>query len=396
MIAGIIGAPGYAGAELIRLLSGHPEIKGLSLGSVSLEGEHIEMVYPNFQKRVSQPLLKPEQVIAESDLVFAALPHGVGEDFAKACIDKGKHYIDLSSDFRFDKDEETYKAWYAKGFKYPELRERSVYGLPELNRDKILAMKTSGPMIIANPGCYPTSAAIGAFPALAKGLYEHSSSSTGTSAPSTIIVDAASGITGGGRDPQKSFHFPECSDSMTPYKVGEHRHTPEIARTFAAMSEKGSAGQASPGLIFTPHLSPMNRGILSTIYIPLAAKWQAAGISGAGEPVAAGSPGTACPRPPSKDIKSRIAEIRELYADFYKNEPFVRVLPEGVFAATNRVRQSNFCDLSIHMDQGGTTLIIISAIDNMVKGASGQAIQNMNILYGFDETAGLNAIPALF
>ena len=395
MIAGIIGAPGYAGAELIRLLSGHPGIKGLSLGSVSLEGEHIENVYPNFQKRVSRPLLKPEQLIAESDIVFAALPHGVGEDFAKACIEKGKHYIDLSADFRFDKDEETYKAWYAKAFNYPELRDRSVYGLPELNRSIIQSKKASGPMIIANPGCYPTSAALGAFPALAKGLFESG----------TIIVDSASGITGGGRDPQKSFHFPECSDSMTPYKVGEHRHTPEIARTFSAMAERAAQGKAGPGsprsaqpspdLIFTPHLAPMNRGILSTIYIPLAQSWQAAGNESVAN-TAVGSKGASSPRPPSKEIKSRVAEIRELYADFYKDEPFVRVLPDGVFAATNRVRQSNFCDLSIHMDQAGTTLIIISAIDNMVKGASGQAIQNMNILCGFDETVGLNAIPALF
>ena len=393
MIAGIIGAPGYAGAELVRLLSTHPEVKGLSLGSVSLEGEYIEMIYPNFQKRVSHKLLKPEQVIDESDLVFAALPHGVGEDFAKACMEKGKHYIDLSSDFRFDKDEETYKAWYAKAFKYPELRERSVYGLPELNRSIIKSKKSSGPMIIANPGCYPTSAALGAFPALAKGLYMHS-----TSAPGTIIVDAASGITGGGRDPQKSFHFPECSDSMTPYKVGEHRHTPEIARTFSSMSAQGSPGQASLRLIFTPHLAPMNRGILSTIYIPLAASWQAAAGNTAGSTAGSESSGNnaACPRPPDKEIKAKAAEIRELYAQFYMDEPFVRVLPDGVFAATNRVRQSNFCDLSIHMDQGGTTLIIISAIDNMLKGASGQAIQNMNILCGIDEAAGLNAIPALF
>ena len=392
MIAGIIGAAGYAGAELIRLLSGHPEIKSLVLGSVSLEGEQIENVFPNFQGIVSGALLKPEDLIARSDLVFAALPHGVGEKYAKACIEKGSHYIDLSADFRFDKDEETYKSWYAKGFEYPELRERSVYGLPELNRGKILEKKSQGPMIIANPGCYPTSAALGAFPALVKGIFS----------AGTIIVDAASGITGGGREPQKSFHFPECSGSMTPYKVGEHRHTPEIARTFFAMLDSAAhTGGSYPGLIFTPHLAPMNRGILSTIYIPLASRYTALGTAHAAVGRADGEPGTAdqaagVPRQPAKEIKSRISQIREIYTDFYKDEPFVRVLPAGVFAATNRVSQSNYCDISVHMDQGGTTLIIISAIDNMVKGASGQAIQNMNILCGFDETAGLKAIPALF
>jgi N-acetyl-gamma-glutamyl-phosphate reductase len=194
-----------------------------------------------------------------------------------------------------------------------------------------------------------------------------------------LIVDAASGVTGGGREPVRAFHFPECSDAAAPYKVGAHRHIPEISRNMAAMA----AGRAVPPLIFTPHLAPMNRGILSTIYIPLLPSWQAPAPGGA-------------PRPPSREIEARTDEILRLYEDFYRDEPFVRVLPRGVFAATNRVRQSNFCDISVHMDQGGRMLIVISAIDNMVKGAAGQAIQNMNILLGFDETAGLSSIPALF
>ena len=377
MIAGIIGAAGYAGAELVRLLSGHPGIgnsgiKGLSLGSVSMEGDRIENVYPNFLGKVSWPLVKPEEVVAASDVVFAALPHGVGEPYARACLDKGISFIDLSADFRFDEDEETFRAWYGKGYGIPELRKRSIYGLPELNRERIKSLAASGPLIIGNPGCYPTGASLGIYPALAKGL-----------AAGTIIVDSASGVTGGGREPQKSFHFPECSDAMAPYKVGAHRHTPEISRNLHEMAVRH--GQAAPGLIFTPHLAPMNRGILSTVYIPLKGEWQAA-LNGS----------VSAPRPPSKEIIAKTLEIRELYAGFYKDEPFVRVLPEGVFAATNRVRQSNFCDISIHMDQTGTTLIVISAIDNMVKGAAGQAIQNMNIIMNFDETAGLEAIPALF
>jgi N-acetyl-gamma-glutamyl-phosphate reductase len=355
-----------------------------------MEGDYIENIYPNFCKSISRPLLKPEEVIAGSDLVFASLPHGVGEQYAKACMEKGIHFIDLSADFRFDDDEETFKAWYGKGYVYPELRRNSVYGLPELNREKIKSMAKSGPVIIGNPGCYPTAASLGIYPALSKHLAKAGSPDSGC--PATIIVDAASGVTGGGREPQKAFHFPECADAVAPYKVGAHRHTPEISRNLAVMATRvaDTSGKpalaVAPGLIFTPHLAPMNRGILSTIYIPLSTTWCVAANAGA----------SSAPRPPSKEILAKAAEIRELYAEFYRNEPFVRVLGEGVFAATNRVRQSNFCDISVHIDQAGTTLIIISAIDNMVKGAAGQAIQNMNILMGFEEDAGLKAIPALF
>jgi N-acetyl-gamma-glutamyl-phosphate reductase len=372
MVAGIIGATGYAGAELVRLLAAHPRLTGLVPASVSFEGERIESIYPNFLGKVSAPLVKPEEAIARADVVFAALPHGVGEPYARACVDKGIPFIDLSADYRFDDDEATFIAWYGKSYVHPELRGRSVYGLPELNRKKMMDLKASGPVIVGNPGCYPTGASLGAFPALAKGL----------AAPATaIIVDSASGVTGGGREPARSFHFPECSDSVAPYKVAAHRHTPEISRNFAFMAERG--GLPAPHVIFTPHLAPMNRGILSTIYIPLAPDWQVPAVSGA-------------PRPPTREIEAKTGEIRGIYEDFYAREPFVRVLPLGIFAATNRVRQSNFCDISVHVDQGGRTLIIISAIDNMVKGAAGQAVQNMNILMGFEETAGLAMIPALF
>jgi N-acetyl-gamma-glutamyl-phosphate reductase len=386
MIAGIIGATGYAGAELVRLLAGHPDIDGLALASVSYEGDRIENVYPNFLGKVSAVLEKPEGVIAASDVVFAALPHGVGEPYAKACLERGVPFIDISADFRFGEDEPTFTAWYGKPYVYPELRKFSVYGLPELNRDKIKALAAGKGVIIGNPGCYPTGASLGMFPALARRL----------AAPGTVIVDAASGVTGGGREPSRSFHYPECADAVAPYKVGNHRHTPEISRNMQAMAATASmdatapsglsAGASDPGtpsLIFTPHLAPMNRGILSTIYIPLAG------------PRPPAPPGTA-PRPPSKEAEERIREIRELYADFYREEPFVRVLPAGTVAATNRVRQSNFCDISVHGEPSGTTLIVVSAIDNMVKGAAGQAVQNMNILFGLDETAGLSAIPALF
>jgi N-acetyl-gamma-glutamyl-phosphate reductase len=377
MIAGVIGATGYAGAELVRLLAGHPGITGVALASVRYEGGRIEHIYPNFLGRIEATLVKPEEVISRSRVVFAALPHGVGEPFAKACIEKEIPFIDLSADFRFDHDQETFTAWYGKPFVHKELREYSVYGLPELNRSRIRELGASKRVIVGNPGCYPTGASLGAFPALAKGI----------AGPGTIIVDSASGVTGGGREPGRSFHYPECADSLAPYKVGAHRHTPEIARNFQAMAAifAGKAGSAQgPAVIFTPHLAPMNRGILSTLYIPLSASWRPQGVP------------AGAPRPPVKEIEEKTAEIRGVYRDFYKAEPFVRVLPAGVAAASGRVRQSNFCDVSVHLDQAGTTLVVAAAIDNMVKGAAGQAVQNMNIIFGFDETDGLKTIPALF
>jgi N-acetyl-gamma-glutamyl-phosphate reductase len=373
MIAGIIGATGYAGAELVRLLSGHPGIDKLSLASVSFEGDRIENIYPHFLGKLSYPLEKPEAVVAAADIVFAALPSGVGEVYAKLCIDKGISFIDLSADFRFDDDEAAFTAWYGKPYVYPELRKFSVYGLPELNRNRIKELALAGPLIIGNPGCYPTGASLGAFPAIVEGISE-----------GNVIVDSASGVTGGGREPARSFHFPECSDSVAPYKVGTHRHTPEIARNLACMAARASRN--APLLLFTPHLAPMNRGILSTIYLPLTREWM---------PERAAVPNSA-PRPPAPEINRTAEKIREVYAAFYQEEPFVRVLPAGSIASTRGVRASNYCDISVHLDPSGTTLIVVSAIDNMVKGAAGQAIQNMNIILGFEESAGLEAIPAVF
>jgi N-acetyl-gamma-glutamyl-phosphate reductase len=374
MVAGVIGATGYAGAELTRLLAGHPQVDSCILSSVSFAGERIEDLYPNFLGRLSAPLVKPEELIAGADLVFAALPHGVGEPFAQAALERGISFIDLSADYRFDDDEASFSAWYGKKYVLPELRRHSVYGLPELNRERIRDLARRGPVIIGNPGCYPTGASLGAFPALARGL----------AGPGPIIVDSASGITGGGREPSRSFHYPECADAVSPYKVGCHRHTPEISRNFAFMAARAPGGASSgPELILTPHLVPMNRGILSSIYIPLKSPWR---LDAAGGP----------PRPPDGELEERAGKIRDLYADFYRDEPFVRVLPAGTTAGTGRVRMSNFCDISVHLNAGGTTLIVISAIDNMVKGAAGQAIQNMNLVLGFEETSGLDMVPASF
>ncbi|MCL2138693.1 MAG: N-acetyl-gamma-glutamyl-phosphate reductase [Treponema sp.] len=369
MTAGIIGATGYAGSELARLLASHPKIDNMLLSSVSFEGGQFDEVYSNFFKRISLPLLPADEVMQKSDIVFTALPHGVGENYAKACIEKKIPCVDLSADFRFDDDEATYAAWYGKPYQYPELRNYSVYGLPELNRNRIRQLAASGRVIIGNPGCYPTGASLGAFPALAKGLFD---------SQRTIIVNSVSGISGGGRQPARSFHYPECADSVAPYKIGSHRHSPEIERNFSKLASQGNCqaiNRREPSVIFTPHLAPINRGILSTIYIPLAAEWQAQD------------------KEKNEDL---LKKMHAVYADFFCNEPFVRVLPLGVTSATNKVRQSNYCDISLHLDIHGSTLIIASAIDNMVKGAAGQAIQNMNLLFNFKETDGLLMLPAVF
>jgi N-acetyl-gamma-glutamyl-phosphate reductase len=377
MIAGIIGAAGYAGAELFRILSKHPQVSEIKASSTTHGGKPLADIYPNFLGGPAVELESAETVIAASDIVFAALPHGVGEDFASICSSRGAPYIDLSADFRFDDDEETYTAWYGREYRYKGLHRASIYGLPELNRERIRAAASAATaegkgLVIANPGCYPTAASLAAFPALSRGIC----------GDGTIIVDAASGISGGGRDPARAYHFPECSDSMTPYKVASHRHTPEISRNFSFM--EGIPPSSARPLIFTPRLAPMNRGILSTVYIPLSPAWKCGTLE------------RSQPRPPRDDVIEMTARIHELYTDFYRRERFVRVLPPGVFPATGRVRASNFCDISVHIDQNGEHLIAISAIDNMVKGAAGQAVQNMNIIFGFDETSGLDALPAMF
>ncbi|MDR1074192.1 MAG: N-acetyl-gamma-glutamyl-phosphate reductase [Treponema sp.] len=379
---GVLGATGYAGAEVTRILLGHPQTAELHLSSVSFEGDALETVYPNFlghTKKIIGGLKKAEESIEAADVVFACLPHGVGEDFAKSCVEKGKPFIDLSADFRFGADERTFAAWYGTGYRRPELRRHSVYGLPEINREAARRLAASGAVIVGNPGCYPTAATLGALPALARGL----------AGDGAVIVDAVSGVTGGGREPARAYHYPECADNVSPYKVGCHRHTPEISRNFAVAS--GLANGAPRPVVFTPHLAPVNRGILATIYIPLADA-----PADSGDPSPAFPPKETAPRPPSKEINAKAEAIHAVYAEFYQGEPFVRVLPFGAAASTNRVRQSNYCDISVHLDQSGSTLIIASAIDNMVKGAAGQAVQNMNIIFGFEETAGLTAIPALF
>jgi N-acetyl-gamma-glutamyl-phosphate reductase len=289
-------------------------------------------------------LVDKTEAIARADVVFAALPSGHAEEIAVACAAKAALFIDLSADFRFGADEATYSAWYGKKFAHPELHAASVYGLPELNRAKIAEAR-----IIGNPGCYPTASTLGLFPALRLKLAEREG----------VIIDAKSGVTGAGKELLKSSHYSECADSISPYKIGEHRHIPEIDAVLAEMSG------ASVDSVFTPHLAPMGRGIVATIYFRLA-------------------------KPMDADA------LRDAYASFYADEPFVRVLPAALVATNRNVRFSNYCDISVHLARGGKTAIVVSAIDNMVKGAAGQAVQNMNVALGLDEKAGISMLPPAF
>ncbi len=357
--AGIIGATGYAGVELVRILLRHPQVEKLYVSSVSFEGQNIEDIYPNLSgllsKKTDGKLLTADEVKEKSDVLFTALPHGIAEEYADYCVKNGKKLIDLSADFRFNLDEATFKKWYKADWKFPGVHEESVYGLPEFNREKIKKAR-----VIGNPGCYVTSATLGLLPALKNGI-------VGTD---MIIVDAKSGVTGAGRNATMTNQFCECGEAMSAYKVGAHRHQPEIAKNCSVIAGK------KVNVLFTPHLVPMSRGIIATIYAPLSDEWK--------EKLA------------GKSADEAAAAVREIYADTYKSEPFVRVLKAGQTATTKNVRGSNFCDMQVYVASEGSMLVITSVLDNMVKGASGQAVQNMNLLFGFDECEGIDLIPAAF
>lgn len=339
---GIVGATGYAGIELIRVLLNHPYACITALSSVSYEGKCISQVYPNLKGLCDLPLISQSQLINQCDVIFASLPHGLTENLANSCPDNVK-VIDLGADFRLDSAEE-FKKWYGKNFDYPDLHKKSVYCIPELHRNII-----NGNSIIANPGCYPTSIALGLAPIIKNKL----------DLPCSIIIDSKSGVTGAGRSPSDTTHYPNCNEAFSPYKVANHRHLPEIEQTLSALAgEKKS-------VTFVPHLLPVNRGIISTIYVGL-----------------------------NKNID--VDQLRNLYVDFYKKEKFVRIMNQGEVANLRNVKMSNYCDISVHFDEHTNRAIIVSTIDNMVKGAAGQAVQNMNILFGLAEDSGLNLVPTAF
>lgn len=340
---GIIGATGYAGIELIRLLLTHGRVKLHKIASVSFTGKKISEVYPALLGIMDDVLCPVEEVVGECDVVFAAVPHGVSQPIAADCAKNNKIFIDIGADFRLD-SEELYEKWYGGKFDDKELHQKAVYGLPEFNRKDIKNTR-----VVANPGCYPTSVALGLYPALKKSIIETNG----------IIVDSKSGATGAGRGLSQGTHFVDLNDGFHPYKVGAHRHTPEIEQTLSKM-----AGEDLK-ITFVPHLLPINRGIISTMYV-------------------------------HKNTEMSLEEIYTYYKDFYKDEQFVTIMPLGTYADVRNVRMSNNCHISIHEDKHTGMLIIASAIDNMVKGAAGQAIQNMNIVLGLEENQGLNiATPAI-
>ncbi|MDR5587380.1 MULTISPECIES: N-acetyl-gamma-glutamyl-phosphate reductase [Clostridium] len=340
---GIIGATGYVGVELLRILLNHPKIEIGAISSVSFNGEEIDTIYKNFLGKTNLICTNMDEVIEKSKVIFTALPHGLSEGIAKKIIGNNKICIDMGADFRLSNEHE-YKYWYGKNFSEPELHNKSIYGLPELNKEKI---KTSS--LIANPGCYPTSIELGLMPLLKNSLIE----------PKGIICDSKSGTTGSGRSLSLNTHFPEENENFAPYKIGEHRHTPEIEEILSTIAK------TNVSITFTPHLLPINRGIISTIY---------------------------CTPKEKVDINS----IHNLYTNFYKDKEFIQVLPLGDIASIKNVKLSNNCHISLHLNHRKDQIIIISAIDNMIKGAAGQAIQNMNIVLGFKENEGLNLISPAF
>jgi N-acetyl-gamma-glutamyl-phosphate reductase len=332
--AGIFGATGYTGYELVRLLDGHPGVEICFATSHSFAGQTLDAIYP---QAPHLPLIAGETApLDEADVVFLCLPHAAAAETAVTILNAGPKVIDLSADFRI-KDVGVYEQWYGVTHPAPELVAEAVYGLTEFARDDLRTAR-----LVANPGCYTTTGLLAMQPVLAARL------------PLTgpIIIDAKSGVSGAGRAPKANTHFMAVNDNFSAYKIGRaHRHLPEmeaIAKTWHA---------DAPDLIFSPHLLPVPRGILANVYLPLAAA-------------------------PS------IASLRRLYSETYAAEPFVTLLPPGELASLAHVTHTNRCALSLTL--AGSTLIVTAALDNLLKGASGQAVQNMNVMFGLEETAGLN------
>ena len=340
----IVGASGYTGVELLRLLHCHPEVAITCVTSEQSAGKAISEVFPTLRSRYNLVLenLEPVRIADRADFIFTALPHKAAMEVVPTFLKLGKRVVDLSADYRL-RDAKEYEAWYEPHMN-PALLEQSVYGLPELRREKI-----AGADLVANPGCYPTSVILGLAPLLKKKLID----------PATIIVDSKSGVSGAGRSAKVDNLYCEVNEGFKAYGVGgAHRHIPEIEQELSLLAGKQLK------ITFTPHLTPMDRGILSTIYAT-----------------------------PTGAVSS--AELLELYRAHYKGEAFVRILPEGSFPSTSHVRGSYFCDIGLAVDNRTGRVVVVSAIDNLIKGASGQAVQNMNIMNGFPENLGLESL-ALF
>lgn len=334
--ASVVGATGYAGAELMRLLTAHPQVTVTHAISKSFAGQNISDLYPSFlSSDYALEELDYEAVAKNSDIVFTCLPHGASAETAAQLLAKGVKVIDLSGDFRYN-DISVYESWYKVKHAAPELLTESVYGMPELYRERIKNAR-----LIGNPGCYTTCSILAVYPLLKAGIIESSG----------IIIDAKSGVTGAGRSEKLANSFCEVDESLKAYGVATHRHTSEIEQ------ELGLAAGAGVAVSFTPHLMPVKRGILSTIYLT-----------------------------PKAGVTE--ADIAAAYA-MYKDEPFVQVTG-GRLPELKHVNGSNNCAIGFVLDQRVNRLIVVSCLDNLIKGAAGQAVQNMNLVCGFDEAAGLN------
>jgi len=339
--AGIVGGTGYTGVELLRLLAAHPDVELAMITSRSEEGLPVADMYPNLRGYVDLKFTVPDMTTLKTcDVVFCATPNGIAMTMARELLDAGVKVIDLAADFRI-KDVAEWSKWYGMEHACPELVAEAVYGLPEVNRDAIKQAQ-----LVANPGCYPTATQLGFLPLIENDLIE----------TSNLIADCKSGVSGAGRKASVGTLLGECSESFKAYAVAGHRHLPEIKQGLS------QAANSAVGLTFVPHLTPMIRGIHATLY---------------------------------GQLKGKAEDLQSLYESRFSAEPFVDVLPAGSHPETRSVKGANTCRIAIHQPQDGDTVVILSVIDNLVKGAAGQAVQNMNIMFGLEETAAISGIALI-
>lgn len=337
---GIVGGTGYTGVELLRLLAIHPNAELTVITSRGEAGMPVADMFPSLRGYVDLKFSDPAQVdLSICDVVFFATPNGIAMQQTRELLAKNVRVIDLAADFRI-KDVATWEKWYSMTHACPDLIAEAVYGLPEINRAQIRDAR-----LVANPGCYPTAVQLGFMPLLEAGVID----------PTYLIADAKSGVSGAGRKAEVHALLAEAGDNFKAYGVAGHRHLPEISQGLTAMAN------AEVGLTFTPHLLPMIRGIHATLYAKL----------------------------------TKAVDLQKLFEDRYNKEAFVDVLPSGSHPETRSVRGSNQCRIAVHQPQGSNTVVILSVIDNLVKGAAGQAVQNMNIMFGLAEGLGLNVVPLL-
>ncbi|MDD2722068.1 MAG: N-acetyl-gamma-glutamyl-phosphate reductase [Gallionella sp.] len=337
---GIVGGTGYTGVELLRLLALHPQVALQAITSRADAGTPVSQMFPSLRGLVNLSFVHPDEAhLEQCDLVFFATPNGIAMQQARSLLDAGVRVIDLAADFRIQ-DIATWEKWYGMSHACPDLVAEAVYGLPEINREAIKSAR-----LIANPGCYPTAVQLGFLPLLEAGVVETSS----------LIADAKSGVSGAGRKAEIPTLFAEAGDNFKAYGVAGHRHLPEIKQGLARV--KGS----EVGLTFVPHLTPLIRGIHATLYAKL----------------------------------TQEVDLQALFERRYAGEAFVDVMPAGSQPETRSVRGSNNCRIAVYRPQGGDTVVVLSVIDNLVKGAAGQAVQNMNIMFGFPENMALNIVPLL-